>query len=189
MLTCAKSYFAASWKTPQAADMVVVRQNFERDLRLLAQTLPSRFSEGTLALLSSLDTILESLPMVLTHTDLSETNFLVDESSGHLTGIIDWAGAEVLPFGFGLWGLESLMGYMDLHSWSCYHGHADLRATFWTSFRSAIAEEVGALQGAVDLARRMGILFRYAFRRDENMQRRVIQEGESGAKFLDAHFL
>ena len=33
-------------------------------------------------------------------------------TTGQITGIIDWAEAEVLPFGLALYGLENLLGYM-----------------------------------------------------------------------------
>lgn len=118
-------------------------------------------------------------------------NFLVDKSSGHLTGIIDWAETEVLPFGFNLWGLENILGYMDVHGWHYFDRHADLRALFWKTFHSAVAEEDEMLlrnQVAIDLARRMGVLFRYGFSWDENLQRRVVQDGDSGTRYLDALF-
>nr|POE96530.1 hypothetical protein CFP56_56580 [Quercus suber] len=176
---------------PQAADTAATRQTFENNLHLLARTLPSRFSRDTLGLLNGLDSIFESLPSVLTHGDLCETNFLVDEGSGRLTGIIDWAETEIMPFGLSLWGLENILGYMDVHGWHYFDRHVDLRALFWKAFHSAVAEEDEALlpkQSAIDLARRIGVLFRYAFRWDENMQRRVVQDGDSGTRYLDALF-
>lgn len=118
-------------------------------------------------------------------------NFLVDENSGHLTGVIDWAEAEALPFGFNLWGLENVLGYMDVHGWHYFDRQADLRALFWNAFHGTITEDRSPFeqQDAIDLATRIGVLFRYAFRWDENMQRKVVQDGESGTKYLDALFL
>lgn len=142
--------------------------------------------------------------MVLTHGDLCEMNFLVDENSGHLTGVIDWAEAEILPFGFNLWGVENLLGYMDGNGWNYFEGYEDLRAVFWTVFYGAVAvvaeeeEEDGVLpsevlcqkQEIIDVARRMGILFRYGFFWDENLRKKVpVQEGDSGMRYLDAFFL
>lgn len=143
--------------------------------------------------------------MVLTHGDLCEMNFLVDENSGHLTGVIDWAEAEILPFGFNLWGVENLLGYMDGNGWNYFEGYEDLRAIFWTVFYGAVAvvaedgEEDGVLasevlrkqkQDTIDLARRMGILFRYGFFWDEDLREKVpVQEGDSGMRYLDAFFL
>lgn len=144
--------------------------------------------------------------MVLTHGDLCEMNFLVDERSGHLTGVIDWAEAEILPFGFNLWGVENLLGYMDGNGWNYFDGYEDLRAVFWTVFYGAVVvvdeeeeEEDGVLasevlrkqkQDTIDVARRMGILFRYGFFWDENLRKKVpVQEGDSGMRYLDAFFL
>ncbi|RMJ09164.1 hypothetical protein CDV36_011198 [Fusarium kuroshium] len=43
-----------------------------------------------------------SYPMVLQHDDLLENNIHVDEATGHITGIIDWADAKIAPFGVSL---------------------------------------------------------------------------------------
>lgn len=135
--------------------------------------------------------LFEDLPMVLSHGDLCEMNFLVDENSGHLAGVIDWAEAEIRPFGSSLWGLENILGYMDVHGWHYFDQHADLRALFWSTFHSAVDDHEAQLQkqSAIDLARRTGILLRYGFRWDENMQRKVVQDGDSGTRYLDVLFL
>lgn len=52
---------------------------------------------------------------VLTHGDLCEMNFLVELETGHLTGLVDWAEAEILPFGCALRGLENVLDFMDMH--------------------------------------------------------------------------
>lgn len=143
--------------------------------------------------------------MVLTHGDLCEMNFLVDENTGHLTGVIDWAEAEILPFGFNLWGVENLLGYMDGNGWNYFEGYEELRAFFWTVFYGAVGAEEeegegdGVLasevlpcqkQDTIDVARRMGILFRYGFFWDEDLRRKIpVQEGDSGMRYLDAFFL
>lgn len=185
--------------------MAAIRLTCENNLHLLARNLPERFKRDILELTECLDSIFKNLPMVLTHGDLCEMNFLVDERSGHLTGVIDWAEAEILPFGFNLWGVENLLGYMDGNGWNYFEGYEDLRAVFWKSFYGAVAvvaeeeEEDGVLasevlrkqkQDAIDLARRIGILFRYGFFWDENLREKVpVQEGDSGMRYLDAFFL
>lgn len=194
-------FFAAAWKIPQTADIAAIRLTCENNLHLLARNLPERFSREILGLTECLDSIFENLPMVLTHGDLCEMNFLVDERSGHLTGVIDWAEAEILPFGFNLWGVENLLGYMDGNGWNYFEGYEDLRAVFWETFYSAVvvAEEEDGVrasevlcqkQDTINVARRMGILFRYGFFWDENLRKKVpVQEGDSGMRYLDAFFL
>jgi hypothetical protein len=143
-----------------------MRQTLENDLRLLAQDLPSRFSQRILGLLDDLECVFEQLPVVLAHGDLNEMDFLVDESCGRLTGVIDWAEAEILPFGLNLWGLENILGYMNVHGWHYFDQHADLKALFWKTFHSAVAADGAALylQDAIDVAWRMGVVLRYGFR-------------------------
>lgn len=51
-----------------------------------------------------------SLPMVLLHRDLGSCNIIVDEATCRLIGVIDWAEAEVCPFGLNLHSLQSLTG-------------------------------------------------------------------------------
>lgn len=73
---------------------------------------------------------------------------------------------------------------------------------FWESFYGAVVaeeEEDGVLrsevllrqkQDIIDVARRMGILFRYGFFWDEDLREKVpVQEGDSGMRYLDAFFL
>ncbi len=80
-----------------------IQDTFAGKLQLLAQNLPSRFSVSVSQLRNNLPLLLsEGYPGVLTHGDLSEMNFLVNPETGHLTGVIDWAEAEILPFGYAL---------------------------------------------------------------------------------------
>ncbi|KAF1837389.1 hypothetical protein BDW02DRAFT_595544 [Decorospora gaudefroyi] len=50
-------------------------------------------------------------PVVLNHGDLIPSNILIDEETWKITGLVDWAEAEYLPFGTCLYGLEHLLGY------------------------------------------------------------------------------
>lgn len=56
---------------------------------------------------------LERLPLVLTHGDLLPSNLLVEAESGRLLGVVDWAEAQVLPFGMALYGVERALGYFS----------------------------------------------------------------------------
>jgi hypothetical protein len=67
-------------------------------------------------------------------------NFLVDLGTGHITGIIGWAEAEILPFGCGLWGLQNLLGFIDMHGWQYFIGYTELESIFWKAFEDAIGE-------------------------------------------------
>jgi Ser/Thr protein kinase RdoA (MazF antagonist) len=50
--------------------------------------------------------IIDLVPWVLTHQDLSGMNILVDPDTGHITGVVDWADATLEPFSMVLWGLD-----------------------------------------------------------------------------------
>lgn len=58
--------------------------------------------------LGSMEAIL-SLPMVLLHRDFGTGNIMADGISCHLTGIIDWAEAEICPFGQNLQALTDAL--------------------------------------------------------------------------------
>jgi hypothetical protein len=53
-------------------------------------------------------------------------NIFVDPNTKHVTGIVDWAEAMILPFGISLWGLENILGYMDSQGWHYYKNHQKL---------------------------------------------------------------
>jgi len=55
--------------------------------------------------------------MVLLHRDFSACNIMVDRISCHLTGIIDWAEAEICPFGQNLDSLQAITGTLHLKKW------------------------------------------------------------------------
>ncbi|KAK1691291.1 hypothetical protein BDP55DRAFT_626967 [Colletotrichum godetiae] len=137
---------------------------------------------------------IEGLPWVVTHGDLVPDNVMVhppreegegeggeawvrqrlgwgrEERAGGLVGLIDWAEAEWLPFGVGMYGLEEVLGedvVVDGSSdvdcvggvsvattattttttrFEYYHEAASLRALFW--------DEVGRVVGDEEVIRR-----------------------------------
>lgn len=162
------SFFAISWKTPQRVDSAYrdqLGQTYTKELGLLLSALPSRFHAIIEHCIRSMDDVL-SLPMVLLHQDLSTCNIMVDETSCHLVGVIDWAEAEICPFGLNLDTLQAFAGKLHLRDgWSRYQDYADLQNTFWDVF----TEEVGGLAEdkiqAIKLARITGLLLSHGFTR------------------------
>lgn len=102
------------------------------------------------------------LPSVLTHSCLSEIDIFVDPETGSVTGIVDWAEARILPFGFG--GFENILGHMSYKGWHYYDNRAELEGVFW---ETVLAETGGGpSEGELQLIRteRMaGLLCRYGF--------------------------
>lgn len=60
--------------------------------------------------LSALLAVRPDYPLALTHGDLLPSNILADPATARVTGLVDWAEAEVLPFGTCFYGVEYLLG-------------------------------------------------------------------------------
>ncbi|GAB7354900.1 hypothetical protein MBLNU459_g5534t1 [Dothideomycetes sp. NU459] len=104
-------FFALAWKAPQQIDTAQLdrlRERYEKDLHLLLTTLPDRYRPLIQEALQAMPSIM-SLPMILLHKDFNVCNIMVDEKTCHLTGVIDWAEAEVGPFGLNLYSIQQLM--------------------------------------------------------------------------------
>jgi hypothetical protein len=164
LISC--SFLAVSWKSPQQVDPAYrnhLRQGYVKELGLLLSSLPARFHPAIQSCINSMDDIL-SLPMVLLHQDFGWSNIMVDEASCHLVGVIDWAEAEICPFGLNLSILESITGRLHLkNGWSRYEDYNILQDTLWNTFK----QEVGGLTGdtvcTIKSARIMGLLLCYGF--------------------------
>jgi hypothetical protein len=154
-------FFAAVWKNPQVVEESytnAMRSTYKRELRLLLASLPGRFHSVIQRCLDSLPAIF-SLPMVLLHKDFGDCNIMVDRETCHLVGVIDWAEAEIGPFGTNLHSLQTLMSKLHLRNgWIRYQDYDALQETFWRVF----SEESGGLDNdtvrAIKSARIVGQL-------------------------------
>ena len=218
------SFVARGWASPLAASSSTlarlkgrVGSSLRWRVSAMQTELPLRFRPIVSRVLSSLPEI-EALPWVLTHGDLVPANIMVLLSSSspqpdrenhdfpspclRLSGLIDWAEAEYLPFGVGLYGLEELLGYSvggdsrnnssgDAEkrqnsyppSGSCfsYFDSAErLCDLLWAELESAIPElsSDAAFRQAVDLARLLGILLWHGIAFDDGRLDRVVREGK-----------
>lgn len=97
-------------------------------------------------------------PMVLQHDDVLENNFHVEEATGHITGIVDWANAKVAPYGISLGGLEIVLGIQTNTDWYFHPSHVRLRQQFWNTFDSEIGEVSDLDRRSMEIARLMGLL-------------------------------
>ncbi|GIK00091.1 hypothetical protein Aspvir_004106 [Aspergillus viridinutans] len=186
LVTDIARFFALSWKAPQDVDETYrdgLRHQYEKELQLLLTSLPERFRPFTQECLNSLPAIL-SLPMVLLHRDFGVCNIMVDEMSCKLVGVIDWAEAEIAPFGLNLHSHQRLISKVHLkHGWIRYDDYIILEEIFWSTF----SEEAGGLSDetirVIKLARVMGLLLSRGFSsRLANMPEPVpIRDDETGA--------
>ncbi|KAI3400917.1 hypothetical protein diail_1124 [Diaporthe ilicicola] len=155
-------------------------------LREMRAHLPQRFQPAVKDVLERLD-VIESLPWVLTHGDVVPANMMVRESSGalgglDLTGFLDWAEAEYLPFGVGLYGLEALLGEPAGNGRFTYYPEAgELRKAFWLDLEAEIPElgiESGSdsFRRTVEAAQALGVLLWHGIAFDNGRLDRVVDE-------------
>jgi hypothetical protein len=147
-------------------------------------------------------TELKDYPVVLNHGDLIPSNLLVDEHTWEVTGVIDWAEAEWLPFGTCLYGLEFLLGYLDYSSpttsslslptsievgycqkpvWRYYTDAARLRGIFWEKLYQE-APGIRKKEAEIMLARDMGVLLWFGYAWDEGAIDRVVNEEQDAVE-------
>ena len=139
----------------------------------LSSTLPGQFMIVIKRTLQIIDEIIHQVPWVLTHSDLSNMNILVDSNSGHLTGVVDWADARIEPFGIALWGLESILGCSGPQGWAYLgddvsHSRRLFRTVFLAEIGGALSDEACR---AIEEFRTLGLLLRYGFSWEEGAEK------------------
>ena len=160
---------------------------YARKLGILAQSLPPRFASRLRQAHSELSSLFApTYPLVVTHGDLCEMNIIVDSDNGHVTGIIDWAEGQILPFGISLWGLENVLGSMGRDGWQYREDHQDLRDLFWESFYNAVGQISEADRFTITAAMIIGLFFRYGFSWDEGARERPVDPNHRRLRYLDA---
>ncbi|KAJ5062001.1 hypothetical protein J3E74DRAFT_464599 [Bipolaris maydis] len=150
-------------------------------LRKLAAELPDtclrKRTEKTLSAMQEMT----DYPVILNHGDIIPSNIIIDESRWEMTGLVDWAEAEFLPFGTCLYGLEHLLGYYEQNSssttstWVYFGGAAKLREAFWEHLFAA-APGLKAREDEVRTMRDMGVLLWHGIAWDDGAINRVVSE-------------
>lgn len=180
-------------------------------LELLRDGLPTRFRPVVLDVLAHLDDI-EALPWAFTHGDLVPGNVMVDAAADgsttpgqvqvvRISGLIDWAEAEYLPLGVGLYGLEEFLGeskeaplssgaqYPPPGSTFVYFPTAArLREAFWDELETQVPElrrgsqHSDVLRATIERARLLGILLWHGIAFDGGRLDRAVAEGVDDAE-------
>ncbi|KAI0965336.1 hypothetical protein F4678DRAFT_453133, partial [Xylaria arbuscula] len=113
-------------------------------------------------------------------------NILIHPETGSITGIIDWAEARTLPFGFSLWGFENVLGYMDFKGWHYFDNRHELEIIFWKTFRTEANNFSDDLR-LVQVARMAGLFCRYGLVLDGKGYKNGVDESDlSSFAYLDA---
>ncbi|KAJ5948777.1 hypothetical protein N7454_002084 [Penicillium verhagenii] len=178
-------FFIACWKAPQDVPQVYrtrLRNQYEKDLKLLLTCLPDRFSPLIQAVLESMSEFF-SLPMALLHQDFGEFNILVDETTYGLLGVIDWAEAEILPFGLNLFHHQRMISKIHItQGWSRYDDYRSLEEVFWNTFQKE-TEVSDKTVSIIKMARIMGVFLMVGFtpRLADQPEPVPIRDDESGA--------
>lgn len=159
-------FFAQSWNNPQQlseADADVLLSEVQSNFEKMAQSLPQRFESNLERVRQELPSLFSgAFPFVLTHGDLNEINTLVDTDSGNITGIVDWAEARILPFGFALYGTEYFFGYMSPDGWHYRDDHRELERLFWQTFQESVKGFSDDDLRLIRAARMAGMFYRHA---------------------------
>lgn len=149
-------------------------------LRSLAAHLPTLpLRERAASVLARLMEV-EHFPVVLNHGDLLPSNVLADPGSWAVTGLVDWAEAECLPFGTCLYGLECLLGGLVRVEdggleWRYWEGSGELRGAFWDALMGGGVGLEGR-EEEVRCMRDVGVLLWYGYAWDEGRIDRVVNE-------------
>ena len=130
-------------------------------------------------------------PVVLNHGDLIPSNILVDEETWNITGLVDWAEAEFLPFGMCLYGLEHLLG--NLHEvshpnggskrsvWAYDDNAEQLRQLFYDTLTSLVPE-LKHRRAELWLMRDIGVFLWHGYAWDDGAIDRVVDEVRDGGE-------
>lgn len=142
--------------------------------------LPPRFRPEVQRILDDLETIRAS-PWVLTHGDIVPANVMVKSHHDEwtITGFLDWAEAEYLPFGVGLYGLEELLGETDRSGYFHYYtGVSELRERFWSRLAIELKEDDDCRipRKVLKSAHILGMLLWHGIAFDDGRLDRVVDE-------------
>jgi hypothetical protein len=154
-------------------------------LRKLSEGLPdARLRESAKNTLTKVQA-LEDYPIVLNHGDLIPSNFLVGRDTWEITGLVDWAEAEYLPFGTCLYALENLLGYTTTISESptfvYYNNQHHLRKLFWNRLFEAVPD-LKMRRDNVKTVRDVGVLLWYGIAWDDGAIDRVVNEHDDAVE-------
>ena len=156
-------------RTQQCTDSDMLNQAYGK-LAVWEETLP-QFRSKLAEIREQLPVIFgPEFPHVLNHADLWDMNIHVDEESGAITGIIDWEGAEIGPFGGSLGSLEVFLGICSGNGQWMWHPQENrLRTVFYETLgQNHQVRQVNA--DAVEAARAFSLFTTFGSRAGEDSE-------------------
>ncbi|KFH47905.1 hypothetical protein ACRE_011350 [Hapsidospora chrysogenum ATCC 11550] len=189
-------FFASAWinrctleLAPNTAGELFA--HYSQILNQLSQKLPERFHQKLTEVRQGLSLLFRpDYPIVLNHDDLLEMNIHVDEETGRITGIVDWADAKIAPFGLSLGGLETILGVQTASSWLFHPNHEQLRIEFWKTFYEFTGDLSDDDRQAIQVGRLLGLFRTHGFdRRPEKANAAPLEEGDQELVCLEAFCL
>lgn len=181
------SFHATAWKHAKAGADVTPKGTVGSSIRwrldLMARSVPRRLQRFTTVLAAELPAI-EALPWTLSHGDFLPSNILVSPNEGAISGLLDWAEAEYLPFGVGMYGLEELLGEENNGLFAYYEEAHTLRRLFWSVLLTNVPKlrKDPKLLRTVKAAQKLGILLWNAIAFDDGLLNRAVEEGRDGVE-------
>ncbi|ATY62491.1 kinase-like domain [Cordyceps militaris] len=149
-------------------------------LQQLRQGLPARFYPKLDEVIPKLPDLFATVPtewpLVPNHIDLLENNIHVDPATGRITGICDWRGAEVSPFGMSLGAVEIMLGTLTTSGdfWRYHPNHMELRDYFRNRFCHYLGGTSDEEKRRIETARVVGLFLANGFQNGKP----VTEEGE-----------
>jgi Phosphotransferase enzyme family len=109
--------------------------------------------------------LVDSLPIVLAHSDLTPFNFLVEPTTGQVTAVLDWNGATFERVGYNLHFAEHLFGYMTLKGWVDYEDRKVVEEAFHSQLQRLLSaqgvEDSEKFVFSMELSKAVGLLQYY----------------------------
>lgn len=167
MLISGYRFFASAYKRPTLTTQAThTLESTEKQLILLRESLPTEFRSTLDMIIAHVqDIFVEDWPIVPNHTDLFENNIHVDKMTGKITGICDWMGCEISPFGMSLGWVEIVLGTLTTRGdfWRYHKGHRELRQHFWYRLCHHMGGISAAQARRIEIARLIGLFLSQGF--------------------------
>ncbi|KAK6514250.1 hypothetical protein TWF506_008648 [Arthrobotrys conoides] len=177
------TFFAVSWtnRPTTPPDIKQIYQDYDSRLAALNDTVPPKFYSKLNTARNQLWRIFDpSHPIVLNHSGLTDTNVHVDKTTGRITGVIDWSGSCLGPFGTSLYGVDMALGFQSVNEWHWHPNHHELRKQFWESLSNIVGPLTDDQISTIKIARAVGLFLTFGYSNGV-----LVEDDDSRLMYLD----